>query len=535
MLLGLLLLCLSLVAATEFSDVRGGVLFKNSKQTSCEVGLISMKAGFIAASCLDYTSGTNINRSTKYEIYLQAGSPKPLVVTLDPSDVHLHPNFNPSTLQNNIAVIEFNKQTTDTYKAYIVSGGYSTSSAAYVSRSINQSTGEWENNIVAEMKDNPGDPNDCLPFSGLFSANTYQFVCIPITTTSIKNSSCRVPYGTVYAKGKNGIVSLVAINSFTVATSPSLCDRNVFSYTFLLNLWDLDEFATSVLGYPIDIMVNFEAGTQTGTALYSNNFPKFVDMTGKTTITGDIYALEADSNNDEDTPADTSSQTSSTASSSRPSESSSSSSSNSSSSNDNSNDDTQKTSATSNDTDNTDNTDNSEDTEDEFIQDTKAGGDDDKDEDKASGQSDKESDQDGDENNDEDSSQSVLADEKQNDKDTSNQISNQQANAKEEEEGLNKTQITTIAIVVPVVVLLCAVIAYIVYRLRKAKKTKKQWDPLAEANQHREAIFDLGGVGVDTNTPPPYQRHSETASSLNIGAPYSSDLRENSMSKDEKP
>ncbi|KAJ2597299.1 hypothetical protein GGF39_003108 [Coemansia sp. RSA 1721] len=456
MLLGLLLLCLSLVAATEFSDVRGGVLFKNSKQTSCEVGLISMKAGFIAASCLDYTSGTNINRSTKYEIYLQAGSPKPLVVTLDPSDVHLHPNFNPSTLQNNIAVIEFNKQTTDTYKAYIVSGGYSTSSAAYVS-------------------------------------------------------------------------------SFTVATSPSLCDRNVFSYTFLLNLWDLDEFATSVLGYPIDIMVNFEAGTQTGTALYSNNFPKFVDMTGKTTITGDIYALEADSNNDEDTPADTSSQTSSTASSSRPSESSSSSSSNSSSSNDNSNDDTQKTSATSNDTDNTDNTDNSEDTEDEFIQDTKAGGDDDKDEDKASGQSDKESDQDGDENNDEDSSQSVLADEKQNDKDTSNQISNQQANAKEEEEGLNKTQITTIAIVVPVVVLLCAVIAYIVYRLRKAKKTKKQWDPLAEANQHREAIFDLGGVGVDTNTPPPYQRHSETASSLNIGAPYSSDLRENSMSKDEKP
>ncbi|KAJ2596685.1 hypothetical protein GGF39_003345 [Coemansia sp. RSA 1721] len=454
MLLGILLLCLSLVAATEFSDVRGGVLFKNSKQTSCEVGLISMKAGFIAASCLDYTSGTNINRSTKYEVYLQAGSPKPLVVTLDPSDVHLHPNFNPSTLQNNVAVIEFNKQTTDTYKAYTVSGGYSTSSAAYVTRSINQST----------------------------------------------------------------------------ATSPSLCDRNVFSYTFLLNLWDLDEFATSVLGYPIDVMVNFEAGTQTGTALYSNSYPKFVDMTGKTTITGDIYALEDDSNNDEDTPDDTSSQASSTASSSRPSESSSSSSSN--SSNDKSNDDTQKTSATSNDTDNTD---NSEDTEDEFIQDTKAGGDDDKDEDKASGQSDKESDQDGDENNDEDSSQSVLADEKQNDKDTSNQISNQQANAKEEEEGLNKTQITTIAIVVPVVVLLCAVIAYIVYRLRKAKKTKKQWDPLAEANQHREAIFDLGGVDVDTNTPPPYQRHSQAASSLNIGARYSSDIRENSMSKDEKP
>ncbi|KAJ2593071.1 hypothetical protein H4R99_006203, partial [Coemansia sp. RSA 1722] len=549
------------IAASELANVRGGLLFKNSKQTSCEIGLISMKAGFVAASCFDYTSGTNINRSTKYEVYLQTGSPTPLVVTLDPSDIHLHPNYNPSTLQNNIAVIQFNKQTTDPYKAYVLTNRFMVSTSAYVRRTINTSTGKWNNNISADMINNP---NDCLNYSGLFLANIGQFVCTPLATTSMYNPSCTVPYGTVYAKGKDGMIALVAVHSFTVATSSSLCQGGLFSYSLLTQLWDLDTFATSVLGYPIDVMVDYEPGTQTGTSLYSNNPPKAVDMSGKTVFTGDVYALQnanANSNTNnsgsnssnnsssdggkddssDNPPVVASPQPASTSSSPKPSV---------------TNDSNGNSSNTKDDKDTQDKDEIDEQDQDEVKNtndnkgSTNNGGSNNEDKvtDDDSSTENSEIIQDeivvedengslftetvylsGDEFIDQETYKSMLAANRESEKDESDKIANQQANSSEP--GMNKTQIIVISIVVPVVALLLAFIAFLIFRAWKSRQVKEKWDPLAEANQHRNAIFDLGGVDDDTVTPPPYVRHSESSTSLNT---RSLDYRENGISKDEK-
>ncbi|KAJ1811964.1 hypothetical protein LPJ56_005644, partial [Coemansia sp. RSA 2599] len=71
-----------------------------------------------------------------------------------------------------------------------------------------------------------------------------------------------------------------------------------YSYTFLTHLWKLDKFATSVLGYPIDIMFNYMPGTQPETSLYKNKTPKSINMDGKTVFTGDVLASQnANSNN----------------------------------------------------------------------------------------------------------------------------------------------------------------------------------------------------------------------------------------------
>ncbi|KAJ2872292.1 hypothetical protein FB639_004363, partial [Coemansia asiatica] len=201
------------IAYSKLANVRGGLLFKNSKQTSCEVGLISMKAGYIAASCFDYTSGTFIDRSVKYEVYLQDGTTKPLVVPLDPSDIHLHPNYKPSTLENNLAVIEFNKDTKDTYKAYIISDTFLIGNSAYVRRTIDTSTGQWNNIITTDLF---GDRTKCGQYNGMYTSNQDQFSCTPALTTSMYNPSCKVPYGTLYTEGNDGLIALIGLHTFTV-------------------------------------------------------------------------------------------------------------------------------------------------------------------------------------------------------------------------------------------------------------------------------------------------------------------------------
>ncbi|KAJ1838563.1 hypothetical protein LPJ73_007044, partial [Coemansia sp. RSA 2703] len=124
------------IDASAFQNLPGGLLFKNGKQTSCEVALLSMKAGIVTASCFDYSSGTTVSSSTKYEVYLYNGTPNsaPIISTLSTSDIHLHPNYNPNTLENNLAIIEFNKQTTDPFKGYIVDGKYMVPSSVYLRR-----------------------------------------------------------------------------------------------------------------------------------------------------------------------------------------------------------------------------------------------------------------------------------------------------------------------------------------------------------------------------------------------------------------
>ncbi|KAJ2858182.1 hypothetical protein J3B02_000460 [Coemansia erecta] len=435
------------IPASDLVDVRGGLLFRDSKQTSCEVGLISMKAGFIAATCFDFTAGTSIDRSVKYEIYLQDGSSTPLVVPLDPSDIHLHPNFNPTTLENNIAVIEFNKNTKDTYKTYVISDMFMVKNSAYVRRTIDPSTGKWNDNASAGMI---GKPKECLDYSGLLSANGGMFACTLLTTSSIYNPACTVPYGTIYTKGDDGIISLVAVHSFTVATGPSLCKGGTLAYTYFSELWGLDQFATSVLGYPIDVLINYKPATQPGTSLTSDNPPEPDIITDKTVLTGDVYARETaiDSNKKDDDSANTSA------------------------------------------------TDNSS-----------------KEDDSSSSSSTETTDSSGSEISAKETSQSELTESADNSKDGLDQISNEPNNS--DSGGLTKTQTIIISVVVSVVSVLLILVAYILFRICRSKHFEKPWDPLAEAN-NRQYIIDLGGMGIDDATPPPYTRHSTSSEPLNI-------------------
>ncbi|KAJ1840319.1 hypothetical protein LPJ70_004705, partial [Coemansia sp. RSA 2708] len=61
----------------------------------------------LAASCLDYSLGTNLDMSTKYDIYLDTGM-NGIGAHYGVDKIVIHPSYNPSNFVNNIAIMEFN-------------------------------------------------------------------------------------------------------------------------------------------------------------------------------------------------------------------------------------------------------------------------------------------------------------------------------------------------------------------------------------------------------------------------------------------
>ncbi|KAJ1825024.1 hypothetical protein LPJ56_002759 [Coemansia sp. RSA 2599] len=523
-----------------------------------------MKAGFIAASCFDFNGGKSINTSTKYEIYIQDGSSTPIVSRLDPSDIALHPNYNPSTYENNIAVIQFNKGTTDKYIGYITSDRYLVEESAYVRRTINPSTGKWNDPVMTQMIKNQ---DDCSNFSGLFASNIYEIACSPYGTTSMYQSTCTVPHGTVYTRG-TGIPGLIGVMSYMIVEGDSTCKGGTRFYVFYTKLWNLDRFATSVLGYPVDVLLQETPTTEPKTALYTNNSPKSIDMSGKTVFSGDFYAIQGanqSSNDDEDKPvvnkpepvdsgnnnsggedkgvsneggseATTKDGNDDNAENNTDTSSRSSSKGDSDSDNDNSNNGNNDNNDNSNGGNESNNSKN--DDGDEKEDDKSLGGD-------ADGKSKDQSSPNGgfeyaeyEETEDSDDAVQSAGAGAQAGSDSKSagtsaqagsDAESQQANAKSSDEGLGQTQIIVIAVVVPVVALLIGFISFLVFRYKRGIKEKKRWDPIAEENYHRNAVLDLGGTEADV-MPPAYERRPN-ASEAELNLSRSS---EDSVFKDVK-
>ncbi|KAJ2850554.1 hypothetical protein IWW36_001804 [Coemansia brasiliensis] len=79
----------------------------------------------------------SLNQTTEYEVYITSGTnglfPKAYKLELD--DIHVHPYYNQTSLEYNIAVVEFNKNTTSTYEAYIYKGMFEVANSVFVRQS----------------------------------------------------------------------------------------------------------------------------------------------------------------------------------------------------------------------------------------------------------------------------------------------------------------------------------------------------------------------------------------------------------------
>ncbi|KAJ2727011.1 hypothetical protein GGI07_000128 [Coemansia sp. Benny D115] len=502
-----------------------------------------MKAAFLSASCLDYTSGTNINTSTKYEVYIDLanGNTTPLVASLSPSDIHLHPNYNPNTLENNIAVIEFNKQTTDSYKAYIVTDRYLVDSSSYIRRSYNEQTKKWNTPVTGSMAKNV---DACSQNSGLLAANPYEIACTTSSTTSIYNSGCTVPFGTVYTRG-TGTIGLIGIFSYAVIEGDGMCKGGTTWYSYFVKLWNTDRFATSVLGYPVDVLFQEKPTTEPLTSLYSNAPPTSVNMSGKLRVTGDLYTQQGAHNQDnsnsaqqspvvvnpQPSPSSTPKSPEATNGSDDKNNNANGEEGNNTNTNDGGDDDNKTTKDSNNDNDNDgDFEENDNDTTEDAKDSSKTKGtktkSKDSDDSASSGADENDYEVAPDVQYEEDSgssnggSSAANSGDSKNGSGSSSGFDQKDAAANTESDksassndGLQRTQIIAIAVSVPVCALLLGFIALLLFRAWKAKTIKEKWDPVAEANHHREAIFELGGIEADY-TPPPYERSVHSTSGM---------------------
>ncbi|KAJ2740977.1 hypothetical protein GGI20_005500 [Coemansia sp. BCRC 34301] len=184
--------------AADLSKIKGGVLVKNGKQTSCGLGLLDNMASFVSADCLDYKDG-KVDKDTVYEVFIDPGYDTFATRSIV-QNITVHPKFSPSTKANNVALIEFNLKSGVSWYNYNAIGRKSWTEIVYAQRYISDvNSMAWTAPNVSSPV--PGDAIMCANLSTVFSSNQNGFSCngILATSPSPDMSKCSVPYQIAYA------------------------------------------------------------------------------------------------------------------------------------------------------------------------------------------------------------------------------------------------------------------------------------------------------------------------------------------------
>ncbi|KAJ2214196.1 hypothetical protein EV179_003216 [Coemansia sp. RSA 487] len=184
---------------SDLKTIKRGILAKNGKITSCELGIFTNLAALVSADCLDYTNGLNLNSSTSYDAYVDDGIDGK-AGKYEVYGITVHPKYDSSTKANNIAVIQFNKgqdiiwNNTIAIKRELYWGDMVYSRSAITD--LDSMT--WKDPEVS--KNPPAEDPNCDSMSVLYNTNSYDFTCSASTVPSPDSylSPCDIPYGTVY-------------------------------------------------------------------------------------------------------------------------------------------------------------------------------------------------------------------------------------------------------------------------------------------------------------------------------------------------
>ncbi|KAJ2842209.1 hypothetical protein IWW36_005991, partial [Coemansia brasiliensis] len=258
---------------------------RNGNQTSCESVLVDSKAGFIAASCLQL-NGNAVDEADTYEIVIKYGSSGP-TKNLAISKIDVHPSYNSKTYVNNLAVIQFDDSSEVAWQNYIGINPDEWDNEYFIRRSLaNKYTNTW-NNIIGF--DSMETPNYCEEASLTYKANSGDFLCNYAASLSIYNTTCKVPYGVVYAAVQPSDLSMVAIYSHSAVYGESMCskDRKLHYYTILRNYIG---WAAGVIGRPVGGFAKDSSFSFTPTQDYTMKDVSGKGIEGVKLFSGDVYS-----------------------------------------------------------------------------------------------------------------------------------------------------------------------------------------------------------------------------------------------------
>ncbi|KAJ1858838.1 hypothetical protein GGF49_005659 [Coemansia sp. RSA 1853] len=239
------------VIRSVISGVKGGILVKDGKRTSCDLGVVTSSGAYVAKDCLDYTKAGNIDNSTTYEAYLDDGlDGKPIKYTIT--------NFfkvtnNSETLSNNYVYLRYNNNNSTLWKNMVSPTlGYDWDAVVYVRRSLrDMDQMVWDDPEFAGLgTDYDG---DCISMSGLFKEYPSYFLCKSdtVSTPTDDLTPCQLPYGTVY-----GIVQrkahLMGIYSHTAISANGNMCNNTSSRSYYTALHRHMNYLQTKLNWTVD-------------------------------------------------------------------------------------------------------------------------------------------------------------------------------------------------------------------------------------------------------------------------------------------
>ncbi|KAJ2213834.1 hypothetical protein EV179_003533 [Coemansia sp. RSA 487] len=249
-----------------------------------------MKAGYVAASCIDLRYN-KVDTSTNYKIYftpmLNSDS---FAVDLDPSDITIHPNYDPVSYANNIAVVQYNKDTTDNYFTYMEADPYIGNIDVYTRWAFNQSLNDW---TMPELSNESSDDSGCAAGSSLYAYNQQWLKCTSATTTSVQAEDCTMPYSILFKENRTSTIIMSHLYSHSVVYGSSMCDGPVKVLSYYTSMKLYAGWTVKVLGRPIRLFVGTGFIFWTDTDVGQMDPRATVDNpSGTLVVSGDLYQVQ---------------------------------------------------------------------------------------------------------------------------------------------------------------------------------------------------------------------------------------------------
>ncbi|KAJ2358977.1 hypothetical protein GGF43_000446 [Coemansia sp. RSA 2618] len=237
--------------AEVMRSVKGGVLVKNGKVTSCEIAITAIGRGLMGTDCVDFTSTGAVDPHSTYEAYIDTGMDGK-AGRYNITRLSVMSNFKADSVQNNYMDIDLAWTSTVPWRAILSPVlTYEWDAVLFVRRSLDDvQRMRWDAPQVA--LGSVADDEACSSMSGVFRRNPGFLMCNSMMArVSVDGrSSCDIPYGTVY--GVAGVQTfLLGLYSYSMVDADGGCNkgqRNYYTalYKYVNNAvynWGVDYYA----------------------------------------------------------------------------------------------------------------------------------------------------------------------------------------------------------------------------------------------------------------------------------------------------
>ncbi|KAJ2658448.1 hypothetical protein IWW48_004028 [Coemansia sp. RSA 1200] len=254
----------------EITNARTAILYKDNSQTYCEVMMSSQTIGIAAASCFDYINN-EVNPNIGYTVLVSTGTTESGVSgAYKATKVTHHPDYNPDTYANNIAVMQFTAVPGFEFTKAIADWPAEWKQYFFVHRSLTNVMPYTFNEPKVSVVDvGADDTSGCTSASAIYAANMGNYICNMLTVPSYVNTDCVAPYGSVYGVADPNLAQLGAVFSHSAIYGTSgYCGKGpIYNYYLILRNyipWIESVSQTTVSTYHISGSTSYTAASDSG-------------------------------------------------------------------------------------------------------------------------------------------------------------------------------------------------------------------------------------------------------------------------------